>query len=189
MISINSINPKLKRFIFDSQTMVLKNAFNGYSYRCYTRSCNEALYQYFTMVPNSSNGNKPVDFLTSFDGKDKKAYILVGDLLENISYNEFELLYQKIEQLVELEGHLDIPSEKLDMIAKYYETSFFNDETIIDMLKLHYIFHKSLNKSALSQFMYRYYEYYQSVENARLQRLKTALLSNEAEKLYQKMYS
>lgn len=185
MININSINPNLRRFIFHSQTMVLKNAFNGYSYRCYTKSCSETIYQYLTMIPNSSYGNKPVDFLTSFDGKDKKSYILVGHLLENIPYNEFEKLYKKIEQLVEIEGHIDIPSEKLDVILKYYKTKFFSDQVIEEMIKLHESFYKHLDNSALSKFTHHYYEYYQAIEKARLERLNSALLSDEVQKTYQ----
>lgn len=184
MININSINPNLRRFIFHSQTMVLKNAFNGYSYRCFTKSSNQTLYQYFTMVPNCSNGNKPVDFLTSFDGKNKKAYILLGHLIEKIPYNEFENLYKKMEELVELEGHIEIPSEKLDVILKYYQTRFFNDKTIEDMLKLQATFSDYLTNSYLSKFTYRFYEYYQAVEKARLDRLKSALLANEVQKAY-----
>ena len=184
MININSINPKLRQFIFESQMMVLKNAFNGYSYRCFTKSENKKLYQYFTMVPNSSKGNKPVDFLTSFDGKNKTAYILLGHLVEKVSYQEFSNLYEKLENLVEIEGHIDIPSEKLDIILKYYQTKFFNDKTIEDMLKIHAIFNDYLTNSYLSKFTYNFYEYYQAVEKVRLDRLKSALLANEVQKAY-----
>ena len=185
MINISRINPNLRRFIFHSQTMVLKNAFNGYSYRCFTKSSNQTLYQYFTMVPNCSNGNKPVDFLTSFDGKNKKAYILLGHLVEKIPYNEFENLYKKMEELVELEGHIEIPSEKLDVILKYYKTKFFSDQVIEEMIKLHESFYKHLDNSTLSKFTHNYYEYYQAIEKARLERLNSALLSDEVQKTYQ----
>ena len=185
MININNVNPNLKKFIFDSQTMVLKNDFHGYRYCCYNKYCNQILYQYFTMVPNSSYGNKPVDFLTSFDGKDKKAYILVGNLLEKISYNEFELLCNEVRKLDGIECRIGISSEQLDVILKYYKTRFFNEQTIEDMLKLHENFNKDLSNLSLTQFSY-YYDYYQDIEKVRLDYLESILLFDKTQKNHQK---
>lgn len=177
MININSINPNLKRFIFESQIIVLKNAFTGYSYRCYTKSLNGILYQYLTIIPNCGYKSNPVDILTSFDGKDKKAYILVGQFVDDIHWDEFSDLYKKIEQLVELEGHMEIPSKKINEIINFYNSSVFGADTIESIKRIYQNFYQSLDESYSSEFIKHYYNYYKFVEQSRLERIKLAHLA------------
>lgn len=170
---INNINPELKHFLFDSRKIVLKNPFNGFSYRCYFKY-SDGLYQYFTMVPNSSNGEKPIDFLTIYDGKQVSANLLLGSYMTEMPIEEYNRLYNEFEKISELKEHLE---DFYDKIKKYYDLKILSDETIEKMLLLQDKFDNSLTDNTISQFDYMYYQYYLSVENARKQRLNCILLS------------
>ena len=175
MIHINIVNSELKKFLFDSRKIVLKNPINGYCYRCYTKYLNY-LYQYFTMVPNSSNGEKPIDFLTIYDGKQVSANLLLGSYMIEMPIDEYNKIYNEIERLVELSFYFDVPIDKVEEIIKYYSLKIFSERTKEKILMLQDKFIDNLTDDTISKFEYMYYQYYHSVENERKQRLQCMLL-------------
>lgn len=178
VIHINSLNPKLKKFLFESRKLVLKNSFSSFGYHCYTKHLGD-MFQYLTMVPNSGQGNKPVDFLAKCSNGNIQPYLLVGSYLEEMPLSEYLNMLEKIEKMLNLEGYLEIPSDKLSALKNYYQTRLFSDSTIEKMLYLDYCFESNLKNGPIYDFNYMYYRYYNSVENARKQRIEAALLANE----------
>ena len=176
IVHINDINPELQHFLFDSRKIVLKNPFNGFCSRCYIKYL-DCVYQYFTMVPNSGFGNRPIDFLTQSKGNDFKANMLIGSYTTALPTQEYNRLYSEFEQLSGTIGHLDNFTDKIKKIKRYYDLKLLSDETIEKMLLLQDKFDSNLTDNTISQFDYMYYQYYQSVENTRKQRLSCILLS------------
>lgn len=175
MIHITSVNSELKKFLFDSRKIVLKNPINGYCYRCYSKYL-DCLYQYFTMIPNSSNSEKPIDFLTKYDGKQVSANLLLGSYITEIPIGEYNKFYNEIEKLVEI-SYSDISFDKIEEILRYYNLKIFSENTKQKMLMLYDKFNHNLKDDTISKFEYMYYQYYHSVENERQQRLQCMLLS------------
>ena len=182
IIHINNLNPKLKNFLFESRKLVLKNAFGGFGYRCYTKQLGHT-FQYLTMVPNSGQGYKPVDFFSKYSKGIIKPYLLMGSYLEEMPVSEYINMLKKIEEILELEGYLEIPSDKLDILKDYYQTKIFSDSTIEKMLHLSHYFDASIKEGLIYDFNYAYYKYYNFVENARKQRIESAILADKISSL------
>lgn len=178
IVHINNINPELRHFLFNSRKIVLRNPFDSFSYRCYTKYFDN-LYQYLTMVPNSNKGNKPVDFLIKYDGNHILAYILVGSFISEFSIEEYNKLYIEIEKLVGLNYNLYLAINKLEKLIRYYSLDIFSKETIEKMALLYEKFEASTTDNIISQFDNVYYQYYLSVENMRRKILKSLLSSEE----------
>lgn len=177
--NIKVIDPNLRAFIFESRKMVLKNTYGGFSARIFCKSL-DGYYQYITKVPNSSNGNKPVDFL-NFSKKDKQiSYILAGELITEIPTEEFNKLYNKIEKLIDLEGYMDF--EKLSTVYTIYYQNPFSDLTIQKMILLHYLMEIGLQEDTMSKFLKEFDLHCEETEKARRSRLESAILVPEVER-------
>ncbi len=183
IIHINNINPQLEKFLFESRKLVLKTAFHGFSYRCYTKIINN-LFQYITMVPNSGGNNGPVDFFTRLDNGIIKSYILIGSYMIEIPINEYKKMLEIIEKFLKLEGYLEIPSECLGELVKHYKQKIFSNSTIEKIDYLNYYSDMKFKNDVISDFNTKYYEYYQSIENARKARIEAALFAENATKIY-----
>ncbi len=186
VIHIDSINPNLKKFLFESRKMILKYSSLDFNYRCYTKYLDTS-YQYYTMIPDALYDNIPFDILTRCVEYNKLlSYILIGNyaIIDNnnnlynnlIVYNQTEGNYTKNSPIFTI--------AKLKLLKEYYSEKKLDDDIISKILGLREKFDRELDGSLASKFDYEYYQYYALVEKLRKQRVECSLLGEEINKIY-----
>ena len=95
VLKLKDLGTNVEEFIYESRKFVLKTPYNGLSSRILCLN-NYYQYEYITMIPNSSCGNKPIDFLAIIkDKKIIKTFLLSGEYLTEISILEYKKLIEK----------------------------------------------------------------------------------------------
>ena len=183
IIHINSINPKLKYFLFESRKMVLKYPSLDFNFRCYTKIL-DASYQYYTIIPDAVCEEIPFDILTRYINNNKfLSYVLIGDYVYVEENNE---LYRKmiVDSKLE-ENHIEGSAfAKLKLLSDYYDTDKIDEDIKYKILALKDRFDLETDSSSISRFNATYYQYYRAIENARKQKIDCTLLSEGVNKIY-----
>lgn len=174
VLKLKDLGQNLENFIYESRKFILRTLYDGLSARvlCFD---NHYRYEYITMVPNSSCGNRPVDFLAIIkDKKILKSFIVVGEYLTEISVLDYKKVLEKIEHLIELDGYTS-DENKLKKIRYYYYESLFEIDTINKIDDLLKIMDMNLDNSSKSLFIKKYYSQYQDIEEQRKNRVDKIL--------------